>query len=219
MTLTPRSNCCSSSSQNSASTRRLNGHWDIVERQVLNDETVGRGGRLVCAEAGLDSHWRPGDGTVDQSDGLGGRHVNAQSTVVDGNALVNPLPIEAADNGCPAVVEYQVAHCVLLIADSSTNRATVEGHISEESSGAYEVISQNIKTHYGVVTSGSAVHTVLDEKTDLVISRRCAHRNLDVLQACCLGCRPVDTIDFGRRSWNRCHVELEVAYLPVEDVG
>lgn len=142
MTLAPRSNCCGSSGQNGASTRRLNGHWDIVERKVLNDETVGRGGRLVCAEAGLDSNWRPADGTVDQRDGLGGRHVNSQSTVVDADALVNPLPIEAADNGCAAVVEYQVAHRVLLIANSSTNQATVEGHIGEESSGSYAAISQ-----------------------------------------------------------------------------
>lgn len=67
--------------------------------------------------------------------------------------------------------------------------------------------------------NGGAVHTVLNEKTDLAISRRCAHSNLDVLQACCLGCRPVDTIDFGRRSRNRRHVKLKVAYLPVEDVG
>lgn len=121
MSLTPSSNCRSSSGQNSGTARRLDSHRDIAEGQVLNDETVRRGGRLACAEAGPDSNWRSGNGAVDERDGFGGRHVESHSTVVDGDALVNPLPVETTDNGCPTVVEHQVAHRVLLVADSSTN--------------------------------------------------------------------------------------------------
>lgn len=45
--------------------------------------------------------------------------------------------------------------------------------------------------------NGSTGHTVLDEKTNLVVPRRRSHCNLDVLQACRLGCGPVDAIRLG----------------------
>lgn len=106
MALTPCSDCRSPASQKSSTARRLNGHWNIVERKVLNDEAVGCGGRLVGTVAGPDSDWRPGDGTVNQCNRLGGRYVNSHPTVVDADALVNPLPGKATGNGCPTVVEY-----------------------------------------------------------------------------------------------------------------
>lgn len=121
MSLSPSSNCGGSSSQDRGAARRLDSHGDVAESQILNDETVGRGGRLVCGEAGLDSNGRAGDGAVENRDGLGGRHVEADAAVVDGDALVDPLPVEAADDGGAAVVEDQVAHRVLLVADGSTD--------------------------------------------------------------------------------------------------
>ncbi len=137
VTLAPRCNCRSSTSQEGCTARRLNGNWDIVERKVLDNETVGCRGRLVRTIAGLDSDWCAGDRTVDQGNGLGSRHVNSQLAVVDADPLVNPLPRETTDDGCHAVVEYQVAHRVLLIANVCANQSAVEGQVSEESSRTY----------------------------------------------------------------------------------
>lgn len=61
--------------------------------------------------------------------------------------------------------------------------------------------------------------TVLDKKTNLVVARRRGHRNLNVLQARRLSCRPVNTVHLGRRGRNSRHVKLEVAHLSVKDVG
>lgn len=44
MALTPSGNCRGSSSQESGAAGRLDGHRDVAESQVLNDETVGCGG-------------------------------------------------------------------------------------------------------------------------------------------------------------------------------
>lgn len=66
---------------------------------------------------------------------------------------------------------------------------------------------------------GFVRHTVFDEKAHLLISRSSTHGDLDVLQACRLGCRPMDTICPGCRSRHRCHVKLKIAHLSIEHVG
>ena len=157
-------------------TGTVNGHGDVVEGDVVDDEGASRWGLRCTVEGGGDADLCVIDGGIeesDRSDGLIGSaacsHVDGSGAVVEGQGFVGPSPVPDLSNSSDTVIERKSSHCKLLIADCETIETTVEGQVVHK-----------------------AARSILDEDGLVLRSRSVTHLKDAVLDGCCLGSGPVD---------------------------
>lgn len=200
--LTPAGNRGGTAGEDGVTTGAGDGNGDVVQNDVLEDETTSGIGNGRGRTSGDDTLIGVRDRTVQNRDGadverlaiVTSGQINTCSTVVDRESDVGPSPVPDLDDGSLAVVEGEVLHGVLLVAHRRSRSTTVEGEIAHEPTG-----------------------TALDEQTnvDRVVAFR--HVELDVDQTRRLRAGPVHT--GRRRAWSNVGgVDDKVADLAEEDV-
>lgn len=87
--------------------------------------------RYRCAGVGGEGQGSIVEEAVKNDDGANAwePHIDTNTTVDDGEVLIDPSPVPHLLNGSATVNESQISHSKLLVAKLSTNQAAIEGHI------------------------------------------------------------------------------------------